>query len=231
MRLKVKDFSKYDLVIDASGIRAGLGKLPKDKFYICYQVRAAFEPKLPYSNFLIDFSKPVEKYLWMFPLSRKKALIGCCALKGRIARMAVLDFLNSHKGTILVEQGKLLRLNFLQESLPFIKSNIVGVGNSIGAITSLGEGNVLSIITVKLLLDNIKDLQEYQKKVFEKLGWLKYDYAAYNDWTENRKIRLIYNLVKCRKNYKKYLKFQLRQTLQMLMVLLKNKPNPMISTL
>jgi len=127
-----------------------------------------------------------------------------------------------------MEQGKLLRLNFPQESLPFIKNNVVGVGNSIGAITSLGEGNVLSIISVKLLLDNIKDLQEYQKKVFEKLGWLKYDYAAYNDWIDNKKIGLMYNLVKCRKNYETRFKFQLRQTLQTLVALLKNKPNLMV---
>jgi flavin-dependent dehydrogenase len=227
MKLMPQDYSKYDLVIDASGIRACLGKLPRDNLHICYQVKATFEPTLPYPDCLIDFSLPVKKYLWMFPLSPRKALVGCWALEGRIARKMVLEFLNNHKGTILVEQGKLLRLNSPQESLPFIKDNIIGVGTSIGAITSLGEGNVPSIITVKLLLDYIKDPQKYKKKIFEILGWIKYDYAAYKDWINNRKIRLIYNLLKCRKYYESRLSFQLKQTLQTLIVLLKNKPNPL----
>jgi flavin-dependent dehydrogenase len=228
MKLPPQDYSKYDLVIDASGIRACLGKVPRDNFHMCYQVKATFEPTLPYPDCLIDFSSPVEKYLWMFPISQREAFVGCCALKGRIARMVVLDFLHNHKGTILVEQGKLLRLNFPQESLPFIKDNVVGVGTSVGAITSLGEGNVPSIITVKLLLDNIKDLQEYKKKVFEILGWLKYDYAAYNDWINNNKIGFIYNSMKCRKYYESRFIFQFRQTLQTLVVLLKSKPKPIV---
>ena len=50
VRLQTQEYCKYDLVIDASGIRAGLGKLPKDNFYFCYQVKAAFESKLPYPD-------------------------------------------------------------------------------------------------------------------------------------------------------------------------------------
>jgi flavin-dependent dehydrogenase len=223
-KLSYLNYEKYDLVIDATGIRDCLKRLPKDTFFICYQVKATFKPKLPYPDFFIDFSKPLIKYLWMFPLSPYEAYVGCYSHKGKITRLMVLEFLNKFKGKILEERGKLVRLNSPQESLPFIRNNVVGVGNSIGAISSIGEGNTLSILTIKILLDNLNDLKEYQKKILEKLGWLKHDYAAFHAWTKNQKIKLLYHASKCRNHYQTRLKKPFIQALQMYLTFMKNRP-------
>ncbi len=194
-------FSKYDLIIDASGNRSILGRLPTDKFHVCYQVRAFFE-KLPYPDFLMDFTKPAGDpwYLWMFPLSRHEVYVGCGSSIGKHARSAVQKFIDEFRGEILEEQGKVLRVNSPEKSLPFMRDNVVGVGNNVGAITSLGEGNASSITTVNLLLKNLAALDEYQEQVLKNLGWLKHDHAAYANWSKNE-LRFLYHAMNCFHHY------------------------------
>jgi flavin-dependent dehydrogenase len=220
-KLLPQHFSEYDLVIDASGVRAVLGALPTDNFNICYQVRASFSPSLPYPDFLMDFSGQTEHYLWMFPLSQNEAYVGCGSQKGRNSRSRVLEFVDRFHGAILEEQCKRIRLKPPQESLPFIHGNIVGVGNSIGAITSLAEGIAPSMMTAKMLLDNLTDLQQYEKEVLKEIGWLEHDYAAYNAWVRNEKLKLLYHFIKVQKYYKGRFKGQFNETLQVITVLLR----------
>lgn len=206
-----QQLSKYDLVIDASGNRSILGKLPTNKFYVCYQVRAFFE-KPPYPDFLMDFTKPDGDpwYLWMFPLSNNEFYLGCGASRGKLAKSAVQNFIDEHHGEILEEQGKILLVNSPQKSMPFIKDKVVGVGNNVGAITSLGEGNALSITTVKLLLNSLTALNEYQKQLLEKLGWLKHDHAAHANWSKNE-LKFLYHTTKCFRHYKTQFKMSPKQ--------------------
>jgi hypothetical protein len=80
----------------------------------------------------------------------------------------------------------------------------------VGAITSLGEGNALSITTVKLLLNNLTALNEYPKQLLEKLGWLKHDHAAHANWSKNE-LKFLYHTTKCFHHYKTQFKMSPKQ--------------------
>ena len=140
------------------------------------------------------------KYLWMYPLSYNTAYVGCLSINGKKAYNIVHNFIQETHATILEEQAKMLRLNPPQESQPFINGKIVGVGNSIGAITSFGKGNQPSAETVKLLTQNLTNLPQYQKQVLKHLGWLKYDYKAYTAMTQNKILSNLTSLMKIQKS-------------------------------
>ncbi len=172
--------------------------MPTDNFFATYQVKAKFVSGLPEPDFYLGFPPREElsttRYLWHFPLSEDTAFIGCMANKGENAFKMVNDFLQKARGEgneyhIYAEQARVLRLNSPQSSRPFFKGNIVGVGNSIGAITSFGEGNELAAATADLLAENIVDcscnFSRYQEKVLKRLSWLEPDYKAYDAMTHD----------------------------------------------
>jgi flavin-dependent dehydrogenase len=209
--LQPEDFKNYDLIVDATGTRAVLGKLPTDKYYSTYQVKAEFN-SLPYPDFYMKFPAGDEakntKFLWLFPLSDTLAYVGCGSTYGKEAYRQVQQFINEHHAEILEEQAKLLRLNPPQESLPFYNGKIVGVGNSVGAITSFGEGNQLAAETVNLLSQNLRNLPEYQKRTLKLLNWLKHDYNAYTAMTQNKTLKTALNMMKLQRIYAKRFRIQ-----------------------
>ena len=202
--LNPENHKNYDLIVDATGYRATLGRLPTDKIYSTYQIKAEFND-LPYPDFYLRFPSHEDltatKYLWMYPLSHNTAYVGCLSTNGKKAYNIVQNFIQETHATILEEQAKLMRLNPPQESQPFVNGKIVGVGNSIGAITSVGEGNQPSAETVKLLTQNLTNLPQYQKQVLKHLGWLKYDYKAYTALTQNAILSNLKSLIKMQKIY------------------------------
>jgi flavin-dependent dehydrogenase len=213
-KLPPSKLQEYDLVIDATGTRELLGKLPTDNYYLTYQVKAKFN-SLPYNGFYFQISKtPHSKYLWMFPLSEKEAYVGYASKNAQLNVSQVENFLKTHNAQTLQKQAKLLRLNPPQQSLPIVHGKIVGVGTSIGAITSLGEGNALSAITADILIANLNNLEKYKKQLLEKLKWLQHDHAAYNSWVENRKLRALYHALKVYKIYKERFKLTSKNTLK-----------------
>ena len=202
--LNPENHNNYDLIVDATGYRAILGQLSTDKYYSTYQIKAEFID-LPYPDFYIRFPSHEDltatKYLWMNPLSYSTAYVGCSSINGKKAYNLVHNFIQETHATILEEQAKMLRLNPPQESRPFINGKIVGVGNSIGAITSFGEGNQTSAETVKLLTQNLTNLSQYHKQVLKHLGWLKYDYKAYTALKQNKILSNLTCMMKMQKIY------------------------------
>ena len=185
----------HSLIIDATGTRSLLGRLPSDSYYMTYQVKAKFTPTLPYGDFYMKMDKKHGcKYLWMFPLTEKEAYVGYASTNSKLAVEKVEHFLRKHNAEPIEKQAKLLRLNPPHESLPFAKGKIVGVGNSIGAVSSLGEGNAPSAITAFLLIQNLENPTRYTKQVLETLSWLKNDHAAYRLWQKNSVKTLAYML-------------------------------------
>ncbi len=190
---------EFDAVVDATGKRDLLGKLPSDKFFATYQVKAKFSSGLPQPDFYMAFPPKEEirgaRFLWLFPLSEDTAFIGCLAPEGKQAYKIVNDFLErcekaGNEYQVSAKQARVLRLNPPRMSLPFFKSNIVGVGNSIGAITSFGEGNDLAALTAELLAANVSsnslNFSRFQENVLKCLGWLESDYKAYVAMTQNK---------------------------------------------
>ena len=206
--------SDYDLVVDATGIRAILGKNSDDRYYITYQEKVRFK-ELPCDGLYFQFINPEEKYLWLFPLSENEAYVGAAStIKVNNAVERVRHFLKKFHHTTLQRQAKLLRCDY--KNLPIVKGKIVGVGNSIDAITSLGEGNQPSAQTVKILLENLYDLNQYERQVRKELSWIKHDHAAYNAWAKNQKIRTFYHMLKLRKIYRE--RFKASFDIRLLMV-------------
>ncbi len=194
-RIKPKEVTGYDLVIDATGTRSILGRQPWDRFALCYQVKARFT-ELPYQDFYMDLSNPKSRsYLWLFPLSERTAYVGSASQNGS-PKIQVERFIKEFKGEILKREGKTLRLNPPSKSLPFYRNRVVGVGNSIGAITSLGEGNAPSALTVKILMQNINDPEGYRRNILKELGWIEHDHAVYNALINNKRAELIYHSLK-----------------------------------
>lgn len=215
--LQKQNYKDYDLIVDATGSRFVLGRLPTDKYFLTYQVKAQFD-SLPYPVFYMRFPTGEEasrtKYLWMFPLSDRTAHVGCGSINGKDAYDRVQQFIQENNAKTLYEQAKLLRINPPQESLPFYRSeiysnkavDIVGVGNNVGAITSFGEGNQLSAQTVKLLSQNLTNPKEYQKQVIKTLGWLKYDYNLYDALIQDKIFSVAINMIKIQIKYRKVLR-------------------------
>lgn len=195
--LNLKSNINADLVVDATGTRELLGHLPEDVIYVTYQVKARFKER-PLNDFYMRFPSDMGKtrYLWFFPTGEKEAYVGCGSLQGATAAEQVNHFLHKHNGETLEKQAKQLRTNPPTQSLPFYKGNIVGVGGNVGAISSFGEGNEPSAVTTDLLAENITDLDEYQKQVFNHLKWLKQEYAYYNSLAQNRKLNILFNIVR-----------------------------------
>jgi len=202
----------YDFVVDATGTRALLGALPSDKTYVCYQVKAHFD-KLPVEDFYMRFKHGVAdgKYLWLFPLGENEAYVGCGSLNGVQAAAEVAAFVEKHQGVILEKMGRQLRVNLPSQSMPFFKVNgstvIVGVGNSVGAISSFGEGNELASITADLLAKNLSynGLPTYQYEVVKRLNWLNNDYAFYDKINNGNYLSMFYRLAKVQRTFRKRL--------------------------
>jgi flavin-dependent dehydrogenase len=196
-RFQPEDATGYDLVVDATGTRQVLGKLPADRHYMAYQVKAKFkEPP----DFYFQLMK-TPAYMWLFPLTEKTAYVGYASENPSGARQAVETCLNQHQATALQKQAKVLRLNPPYQSQPNTKGNIIGTGNSIGAITSFGEGNDPSAQTARLLAENIHDPQEYQKQTLRQLNWINHDHKAHQAWMQNKRLKLLYHTLRIRKVY------------------------------
>ncbi len=195
--LNLKSNIHADLIVDATGTRELLGHLPEDVIYVTYQVKARFKEH-PFNDFYMRLPSDMDKtpYLWFFPTGEKEAYVGCGSLQGATAAEQVNRFIHKYNGETLEKQAKQLRINPPIQSLPFYKENIVGVGGNVGAISSFGEGNEPSAVTTDLLAENITDLDEYQKQVFKHLKWLKQEYAFYNSLVKNRKLNIVFNMVR-----------------------------------
>jgi flavin-dependent dehydrogenase len=208
-KLVIQHTSEYDLVVDASGKRALLGRLSTDDVLSCFQARARFK-ELPHDGFYCEFSDiNTGGYLWMFPLSEKEANVGCSAYNGAYSFQEVQKYLKRHDAQVLEEGAKSSRLNPPHESLPFYAGNVVGVGESVGAITRLGEGNELSAKCVELFLRNFGKPKQYVKEVFKELGWLKDDHALHKAMRDNKKLKMLYHALKVQRIYRE--RFQINE--------------------
>ena len=202
--LDLKSKINANLVVDATGTRELLGHLAQDHIYVTYQVKARFKER-PVDDFYMRFPSDMNKthYLWLFPIAEKEAYVGCGSLQGTTAAEQVNRFLHKYNGETLEKQAKRLRINPPSQSLPFHRENVVGVGGSIGAISSFGDGNEPSATTVDLLAKNIANPSEYQRQVFRELKWLKLEYAYHNSLVQNRKLNILINLVRRQANNRK----------------------------
>ncbi len=153
----------YDLVIDATGFnRVLLPRIKKDYFIPTVEYRVKYrEP--PFDDFYI---RPIDKlsgYLWYFPLGNGIYHVGAGDYYKNHEKY-LNDFLQKHRGEILMKIGRPIRITPPHLSTPILDGNIVGVGESIGTVYPiLGEGIIPSMQSAEILAKHIErcSLNEY----------------------------------------------------------------------
>lgn len=56
---------------------------------------------------------------------------------------------------------------------PFVHGKVVGVGEAIGCVSGVGEGNVPALKSAEILSDCINNLQIYEKRILKELHWIE----------------------------------------------------------
>lgn len=161
--------SKYDLVIDATGvIRPLLPRIKRDVLIPCVQYKVKYKEP-PFDDFYIKpFLPQLSGYFWFFPLGNGYAHVGSGDLKKR-HNEELLKFLKSHPCKVLKKSGRPIRITPPSLCEPFYAGNVVGVGESIGTVYPiLGEGIIPSLQCAEILFNNLDDFTNYRNKVLKK---------------------------------------------------------------
>ena len=169
------DVAAYDRVIDATGVfRAFLPPIPQpDLISKCVQWRLetaeVFENRISLGGI---------GYVWSFPLFGKGYHVGCGSLiSNPRRRMEEIDWLKDIAGDdsrLICKCAGAVRLTGPRSSQPFVVDGIWGIGEAIGCVAPLaGDGVVPGMKSVRLLLQNWDDPDEYTKAVLKEFQWME----------------------------------------------------------
>ncbi|MDW5563555.1 MAG: hypothetical protein SA339_10050 [Methanomassiliicoccus sp.] len=170
------DPEAYDLVVDATGVeRAYLGPVEDEDLVaeLC-QYRIASEEDLG-----TWFRTSSSGYGWCFPLGKGEYHVGYGNLPPHVgAGMATIDA-TVEASTVKCKCLSRIRLSSPHHTRPLVKDNIVGVGESIGAVGPLGgDGNLYAMQCAEMLFDNLGDLEGYQREVLRRYEWMRRERAT-----------------------------------------------------
>ena len=190
--IRVRD---NDIVIDATGYkRALLPKISNDILVPCYQIRC--KTNLNDNNIYAYVSKDAKGYAWAFPLDEEWH-VGAGHLDGvNEAKKLILKLIKYYEVKITRPSCKCygyVRHLPPSKCLPFINENVVGVGESIGAITMVGAGNVTTLESSKILYDClIKDeLHSYEERVIDHFKVSELEYKIAETYANGNKLESI----------------------------------------
>jgi flavin-dependent dehydrogenase len=161
---RLKDF---DIVVDATGLHRSL--LPRIEGDIVipsleYQVRSK---ELPYDDFYIRPYPGITGYWWSFPLGGGMAHVGAGEYRGKY-RGELEEFVRRYRCEVLRKMGRPVRVSPPRYCMPFRDGRVVGVGESIGTVFPLlGEGIIPSMQCADIFVENMENLDGYEKAVLE----------------------------------------------------------------
>lgn len=173
----------YDLIVDATGEkRALLPGIPDDMKITCRQ--ALYRTDREDLRISIFPSKSVG-YAWVFPLDNGLVHIGQGAMKWENIGVPSLGksvpaetweamrYAGVECNKPICECKSKERLLTPAYCQPIAWRNIVGVGESIGAVSPhSGAGIIPSITSARLLAENINDPQAYERAVIEEFAFM-----------------------------------------------------------
>jgi len=157
------DCSKYDLVVDATGEkRAVLPPLKDDMKITCWQ--AVFRADRENLDMGVFPSKSVG-YSWVFPLKHPFVHIGGGAMKWDFGFTMPIETQNAMRYAGVMDKEPVcgwheskIRLMSPIYSRPIVHQNVVGIGESVGAVSpNNGAGILPGIMSARLLADHIQD--------------------------------------------------------------------------
>lgn len=155
----------HDILIDATGYRTLL-PTPKDQILVpSLQFTVEYEENAPFDDFYIEIPKSLSGYLWYFPISKKRAHVGAGDVN-HTHISALKKFFSKYPGRKIKIIGRPIRICPPSLCRPIFHNNIVGAGESIGAVFPLlGEGIIPSLQCSEILVHNIDDFRQYVKDV------------------------------------------------------------------
>ncbi|MBI0583189.1 MAG: hypothetical protein ISF22_03075 [Methanomassiliicoccus sp.] len=170
LRYDALDPASYDRVIDATGVdRAYLGPIGAGDLIaeLCqYRVAAG--------DLGTWFQSSSNGYGWCFPLGGGEYHLGYGNLPPNVgAGVGTIE------DTVKASQVRCrclskIRLSSPFHSQPFVRDNIVGVGESIGAVGPLGgDGNLYAMQCAEMLMDNWNDIPTYCQEVLDRFDWMR----------------------------------------------------------
>ncbi len=160
----------FDLIIDSTGFNRVLLPKPKRDYFIPTLEYLVKYRSPPFDDFYVKPMPELSGYLWYFPLGDGLAHVGAGDYYKR--HVEVLQrFMNQNGGEILRRLGRPVRIAPPKLMEPIIHGNIVGVGESIGTVYPvLGEGIIPSIISAKILKENLPNLQRYRREILRRFN-------------------------------------------------------------
>jgi len=167
--LRPFDPNDYDRVIDATGVaRAFLGPASGPQFLAtCSQYRVRTEERL---NMAIKMSSI--GYEWCFPIGNNEYHLGFGNLRSDTSEYrppAIIEM----NGKVLCRCSAEVRLSSPQATQPFVNGNVVGVGESIGAVAPLAsDGIVYAMQTSEMLMERWDDPEGYAADVLREFDWM-----------------------------------------------------------
>lgn len=169
-------FSKYDYVIDCTGLHRTL--LPKsEEDFLIPAYEYLLENIKGIDEFYVIGYKGAKGYFWYFPLDNGRGYMGAGDVQKKY--YGVDEFFKEHPEAKVVKKiGRPIRLAPPKRMEPFFDGNIIGVGESIGCVfPMLGEGIIPSLICCDIflaVLDKSKekiDFKQYRKRVLDRFDY------------------------------------------------------------
>ena len=190
--------SKYDRVIDATGVeRALLPKIKNDMLLRCVQCRVArveYEHECAIEYFWIGYS-------WRFPLGDGVYHLGCGSLiEDPIKKLELSGWLDAPAkvGNIRCDCSGKIRITSPYYSQPFyVKGengapDIIGVGEAIGIVASLaGDGIVPAMRSCQILMDNWDKPEEYSKRILTEFAWMKKERGVIDKMVNKKRLSIM----------------------------------------
>ncbi len=168
---------RYDLIIDATGLRTLLPRIQQREVMIpCVQYTVKYQDP-PFDDFYVEILEDMSGYLWYFPLGNGRAHVGAGDLNH--GHQAILQrFFDRFGGEKEEFGGKPVRICPPRYCQPFRLGKVVGVGESIGTVFPLlGEGIIPTLQCSDLLLSHLDDLDRYCSEVLSQFSFYG---TAYN---------------------------------------------------
>jgi flavin-dependent dehydrogenase len=171
------DATKYDRVIDATGVsRALLPSLTDDFILPCNQFRVRTDGPLENRIKLGRIG-----YAWCFPLSDREYHVGCGSLISdprTILKELGWTGNDESRSNIVCACTGTIRLAGPQSSQPFVvegaEPDIWGVGEAIGCVAPLaGDGIIPGMRSAQILMEQWDDPSRYTKAILREFRWMQ----------------------------------------------------------